>query len=588
MLKVRCSLKTPGSSKLSYFSNRFPYQVTHEKMNTYRTQLLCFTAAITVLTSLPVIAQEKGFSIEKLNNLESLRLEEIGKLRLIVEFRVLTFPFNMSDIAEEVENTFDERLNKIKRLHGSIVSGSNLIFNFKNAIYELEVRIKRMKRNMLSMNTGNVQSLPKRQKRFFSFMTNYDEGLQISEDLKNLFETVTQLKSATVTNREMINNITRTVIGAFSEQASQTMILQNQTIALGLNTLIVELQSDITQYEDKQRSIRWMMLHQKLDSSIVSVDEMDKQLKIIGRSLKGTDKELPFNNIHEYFSKVAVSFEISNGSFTFRMRIPIVESDHRTLYQIEKVPTRVDNKLIILDTQWSYLANTSDQVVKFASLHLCFKTEHAQQSVHLCEIQSPIHSTRDSKDCLTKSFTEEKIDLGTCGPFIRGVQFSNLTFIKQSEGRFFYFTQRNEILQIFCNGKENNVTLEPKMGMVRLSTGCIARTNHERLLVTDEVVAEPVWSSVLNVPLDRTQLGSLDEMNFGGLSVSYLYKSIDELNKIASSSGESPEIKIPDRNYRNDIIDLTKMLLFPGIMLIIFFVYLKCRRPQYAAVRTEK
>lgn len=557
-------------------------------MKSFLIQLLCLSSTFGILASTPVINQEKGFSIEKTNNLEGLWLNEIGSLKLIVEFRVLTFPFNMSDIVEDAENMFEEKLAKIKQLYDSQLNSNSLVFDFKSAIDDLDAKIKKMRKNMLSMTNGNVQSFQTRQKRFFSFMTNIDEGARISEDLKNLFETVKQLKNAAVDNRERIVNISRNVAGVFSEQASQTMLHQNQTKALELDVTILKLQKDIAQYEDKLRSIHSMMLHKKLESTIVSAEEMSKQLKIIGKSLNGTGRELPFNNIHEYFSKIAISHRIEGGVFTFEMKIPIVESEQRTLYQIEKVPTRVENKLIILDTQWSYLANTSDQVVKFASLHQCFKTEHAQKSVHLCEVQSTIHSMRSSKDCLTKSFAEEKIDLEACESFVRGVQFSNLTFIKRSEGRFFYFTQQNEVLQIFCNGKESIVTLEPEMGMVKLTAGCIAKTSHDRLLVTDKVEAEPFWSTVLNVPFDRKQLGVLDGLNFRGLSVNYLYKSVDELNQIASNSGQDPEIIIPERNYKNEILDWLNILVFPAVALILFLLYLVCRKPTYAVVATVK
>lgn len=557
-------------------------------MKSFQMFFLWLLNIITILSLTPVIAQEKSFSIEKTNNLEGLWLNEIGVLKLIVEFRVVTFPFNMSDLADELENSFIEKLTKIKQLYESQLSSNNLVAKFKNSIADLEKSIKKMKHDMQALTSGNVRSFQGRQKRFFPFMTSIDEGARISEDLKNLFETVKQLKSAAVDNRERLINISRSVASTFSEQASQTMLHQNQTIALEMDVLLLKLQKEIEHKKEALQSIQSMMKHRKLESTIISVEEMSKKLKSIGRSLNGTSRELPFNNILEYFSKVAITHNAQGGVLTFRMKIPIVESGERTLYQIEKVPTRVDNKLIILDTQWSYLANTSDQVVKFASLHQCFKTEHAQKTVHLCELQSTIHSTRGSKDCLTKSFVEEKIDLETCESFVRGVQFSNLTFIKRSEGRFFYFTQQNENLQIFCNGKESVVTLEPEMGMVKLSTGCVAKANHDRLLVTDEVDAEPVWSKVLNVPFDKKQIGELDELRFERLSVSYLYKSVDDLNKIASSSGQAPEITIFERNYKNDIIHWLNILVFPGVALILFLLYLLCRQPKYAIVATRK
>lgn len=475
---------------------------------------------LSTLFSVPNCAALLGqrYSLEHLSEFEGLRFEEIGKLRAIVKTSTLTFEFNISNLTSSIDEDVEKRYLGMQSVCQQNVCETNSLKMVKEALENFRRSLGKLKRQKHS-----------RSKRFL--MTD-DQGKLIEKDISNIIRTQGGFKNVLHDQFTKIKEVTNSLNENYDRLANQTMMHENNTRALWMNILSINEQFEVSEYIEKFKAIQRVMVNKRLDIDVVSAEDFSTQLKIVADSINGSQNELPFKDINDYYLKIKTHHHFENGTLTVKMDIPIIAKEVQTLYKIEKIPTRVNDQLVVLETQWSYLANSSKYISTFASLEMCYNPDEA---LYLCEVQSPLHPVNSDTDCLTKVFRERKIVLDDCNNFsMKHMSFSQLTFIKKSEGKYFYLSQQDEKVQIVCNGEPETVELTDRIGIITMSSGCVLIAKQVTLFVTGRKQEAPVVLSVINVTFDEDDFK--EKVQMGSMSTLHLYESIEEVKPPADTS----------------------------------------------------
>lgn len=465
------------------------------------------------------------FSLERIGELEGLRFERIGELNRIVKRHSLKINFDVQEQFDNLEKDFRRSYIEIEKVCVSQNKNCDLekltetFQRKKSEIHDLLGTKKRRKRDIMSL---------------IGLMSSQD-GTLIENDLKQLFVDVNKHHEYLRFLHIYIKNLTNFSEDFMFTLEESTMQGINMTKDAQISALIHDMIFKMSNFDLKLRSIYQVMINKKMDSEVFSIDEFKKALNNITRSLNGTDKVISFKTIREMYNNIETRYKVNEGNLIFEMQIPIVEDHSRSLYKIKSLPFQgSDDKLFLLDTQWSHVANDSEHIAYFLSLDTCLKTNEIAPT-YFCDLQSPLHVI-NSTECLAKAFNDRKIDFDSCESMIRGVKFSQLTFIHNGNNEYFYFANRAEKLLIYCQGNEYEKILTDKMGIIKLSPGCSIISDQVKLFANHPTKSLTV-SGDLNVSFDTE---SFDEkvklIRTKRFSMKPHYDSIKALNEVFSNS----------------------------------------------------
>lgn len=547
-------------NKINYLILKETFKLNYPT-STKMKELLSAVALLMTISESFSAFQSKNVGIQILDPLEALRFERIGNLKLITETRTLTFQFNLSSLMKNAEKKFKGGLHQIQTL----CSENDL---------SCEADVDRIVENSERRNIEllKIRDVLRTKRDIVSFFKVGKED-QIEADLKNLRQTTVELLEVLIDHKYKFLNLSKILNETIVRVASQ----DNQTMALKIEMLIANARIEMIQLDEKVKAIYQVMVNKRMDSDLLSVDEFQSHLDKIEATLKGTDKRLPFNNVREYFNKIEAKHFINEETFVVKMEIPIVEKSRRSLFKIHKIPARMDANLFVLDSGWSFLANDSTHISAFLSLELCHETEDDGGVTYHCEPQSPMLSINNDDDCITNAFKNRVIDIEACQSMIRVVKFSHLTFIKISDGQFFFHNEKNENLEVLCRGQHEVMTLPGQTGMISIKQGCTLISRFIKLLVVGRTEELPHWVNDMNVTFDEGKIKKLSN-NFKNnlIANAHLYQSINEFIKDTVSIEESIDIKPPEIIFEASVNEWI-VLGFIMIMLIVL-CFLCCRK----------
>lgn len=527
-------------------------------------------------------SDKKYFNIEALNPLQALRFEHVGSLKIIVETKTLTFNYDLTSLVENAGKEFNEKLEAMESLCDK--SDDNCGEDRRRLVQKL--------REINDQMNDFVKPKPSRKKRdLFGFMTQFD-GQTIQRDLRNLHKKSVEVLNVVKEHRQKIESIVRHLnkTAAWHDETARNNSLEFKKIKASL--VIFDTQHQLIEFSEILNSIYRLMINKRMDYGLIPTSKFQTKLDEIKTQLKDTNRTLPFGNVREYLNSVEALHTIDNKTLIIKMKIPIIEDNAWSLSKIQKLPAQSEDKLIMIDTQWSYLANDSSHILYFISLHLCLKSDHG---TFFCEVQSPMITIDTGDDCVTKAFKNLKIDMEVCAPEIRGIQFSHLTFVRYSDGQYFYFTNRNDRLQIICHGTEEDVTLSSQIGMIYLQPGCIVITKRVRILVTGRSEETPAyWNhNILNITFDlKTFKKSIEKINMPPILFTDIHENVQHLFKAMSFTTSPDEIKYKDIGYFAEVLTWREICLIIVIIVVLLIVILlsihSWRNRNYKKIGSEK
>lgn len=536
----------------------------------------CFAICVLIITVSANSDErdEKYFAVEALDPLQALKFEEVGSLKLIVETKTLTFNFNLSNLVETTDKGFKEKLALIKSLcddqnGGSCGKSISIIIEQLEAKKdELEDMVKKPK-------------LSREKRDIFGLMTQYD-GQKIHGDLKNMQKTLIKIHDLVNEHQAKLESIMLQLNQTAKWLDNSTAFNHNQSFRIEASMLIYESQHELSELSEKLSSIYRVMLSKRMDVGLISNSEFQKKLDGIESKLTGTSKTLPFRNVRDYLNNVEALHSIHNNTLTIEMRIPIIEERIWSLFKIHKLPAQNDDKLVILDTQWSYLANDSSHILNFISLDYCLNDDQ-KSSTYLCEVQSPLVTIDSDGDCITKAFKDRQIDMKVCAPMIRSVQYLQLTFVRYSDGQYFYFTNQDESLQIICHGVEEIVILKSKTGMIYLQPGCSVITERVKIFVTGRSYEAPHWNqNVLVIKFElETFKNSIENLKTPPVLFTHIHENVQHLLTAMSFHKNPKDIKHYNLNYLASFLSFEEAFFVAVtilLLLTLIFLCFCCRR----------
>lgn len=501
--------------------------------------------------------EKKYYTIETLNSLQGLRFEKVGSLKLIVETRLLTFNFNLTSMMETIDKGFNTKLQVMESLCGQNDEGC------KKEINKLIGKLGRRNDELKNMRHQKFPRSFLRFKRSFPGFMSESDGYKLRKDLEKVLQ---ELKLVLSQHHEAI----RLLREANLRLANATEIAHNRTDKIETSLLITKTHFETIELEDKVKAIYRVMANKRMDNELTSSSLFQSKLDDIEKTLNGTNRELPFRNVQEYFDKIETSHRVTEHTLLVEVKVPIVEKNARDLFKIQSIPIRVDDSFAFLETQWSFLANNSNSILTFTNLEPCYESDQATTS-YLCELQSPIQLGPDT-DWLTKSFRQGKIDISTCMTTVRVVKFSQLTFIKCGDGKYFYFANNNDTLQVSCRGNVENVTLTHLTGLLTMEPGCSAVSDNVKLFVTGRSIETPYWNqNVLNITLDLDDFKrTVERISAPSDSHTQLYENINELRKVWSLAKDPNGIKIEDVSVESEMMSWMMPCLFIFVIILCF------------------
>ena len=254
------------------------------------------------------------------------------------------------------------------------------------------------------------------------------------------------------------------------------------------------------------------------------------------------------------------------------MHIPIVEALPRTLHRVIEIPALFDDKLIMTDVEWKFMASDNETMLMFMSLEQCYKTRN---STYYCEAQSPIIDSHNSNDCVTNSFVKRKIDVKLCK--MLAAQFSKLTFIRIGvDGQYFYYTRENETLNITCGAKTESVELlQHTTGIIQLESECTAIASKYKLIKTNLRSQESLYykENILNIYFDIAEVqAKVEKVQSPLLSNVYYVENSKLIKDMAATLTDVP--KIDRLNFRASFANSEIILYLTMVGLVLFILHL--------------
>ncbi|CAG9809318.1 unnamed protein product [Chironomus riparius] len=516
-------------------------------MNTLQTLLLLVTS-ISITSS--------GLKIEPLEELEGLRFEEIGKLKLITSYVKLTFDVDIKSIDTLIFNQ-TRNLDIIKEFYGKDEKSNE---NRLNEIDRLRTNLALRKLELQDVLYGLIappeRNENRRKKRGFTFFDSLstEDGRKIEMDLNLLKNTINKMIDAHGGLKGHVINATELLNDTIDELGRRAQI----STALSVNDEV----------DRKVNAIIKMLSKERLSGDIITISEFYENIKNITGMLD-TNEELPYRKMAEYYYNLRVSHQVFGTTLKLEMDIPFVEKTPRTLYKIMEFPARFGDKLILTDVVWKYVAINSNESMMLESLDPCYKSSN---SVFYCETQSPLQSISKSDDCVTKALMSNTIDVELCK--IDTVKSSFLTFIRLSDGQYFYYTPTNETLNVTCKAKTTIEFLNASSsGILELDPECRVLTSGYKLLKSVKYQQSPYKKqNILCVSFDVEEvLKNIKKFNTTIVDNFYV-DSLSKIREMSKAIPDPPE-KIKDLQFIASFGNFEILQYLLMIVLAIFIIH---------------
>lgn len=486
-----------------------------------------------------------AFKIEELNDLQGLRFEEIGQLKLITKFKALNFHVNISTV-ETLINNATENLDLIAQLYKDDEKR-------KIDIEKLKTNLELRKLELQDILFGLIQSTRnnehKRRKRFLDFLSSAD-GRNIEKDLIRIKDTINNLIDVQGGLKKYVNNVTEFINGTIEELGKRATVAH----AIAVNDEV----------ERKVNAIMKLLTRERLSGDIITIPEFQESIGNITKNLTHGE-ELPYRKMIEYYYNLRVTHIVDNSVIKLEMDVPIIEQSSRTLYKIIEIPARDHDKLILTDAEWKYIAINSNESMVLMSLDPCYKQS---RSMFYCETQSPLKSI-DSHDCVTNALVKKKIDIKLCKTAV--VKSSNLTFIRLNDGQYFYYTPTNETLNITCRFEERSLSLLAQtIGILELESGCKAVANEYTLIKTVKYQESPyIKQNILSVSFDAKEI----KENFKKYNTPIVDKFyVDSLNILREMAVTIPDVPKIDKLHFAASFGNSEIVMYLLMILLTIFV----------------
>lgn len=269
-------------------------------------------------------------------------------------------------------------------------------------------------------------------------------------------------------------------------------------------------------------SIIHVQITKRLSSYLVPFDEFNVQLDKIKNNLT-ENEEIPHNTVYEYYHKLKVEHEIIADRLRLTVEIPIAQKTNWTLYKIDEFPARSNDSLLVTNVGWKYFANSSNEYTMFTGLESCFPTK----DYFLCESQSSIH-LKSEDDCLTNAFVTHMMNPKLCKTV--SVPFKQLTFIRLSNGKYFYYVPGDDKEEISIICKETKKETLTKSGVIILMSACSVKTAHYELAPTEYSNKIPPLEKILTTGFDPEYLEGIASGNLSVIDENPFYGNVERLH----------------------------------------------------------
>ncbi|XP_070503810.1 uncharacterized protein [Chironomus tepperi] len=401
-----------------------------------------------------------GYNLIPLKEMQALHFEEIGKLNLIQKYKAINFQINIREFIVSIQNA-TEHFSLVKDMFRNDSFTQNKLDNIK-----MVLDLKKMEfEDTLYGLVKTEENIHSRRKRETFGLLDKDDGRKINLHLEELRKKTNEIIH--------IGNSLRLVAH------NSSTLLNNTIMEISRKSAMMYLMDQRDEIERIVNAITRMLTERRMNSEIIPITELDKEIKNIKLN---SDETLPYNKLIDYYYNLCLNYTIDEDVIKVEVDIPIVEKLSRKLYKIIEIPARNEGKLIMTDVIWKYIAENDNETVVFMSLDVCHKSQH-NGIVYYCKTQSPIKN-KNSNDCLNNALSSKStIDMNLCK--YSAAQPTSLMFIKLNDGEYFYYTPENETLTVICGAEpKNEILVEKTSGIIELDPECIAVTSTYKLITT--------------------------------------------------------------------------------------------------------
>lgn len=486
---------------------------------------------------------------EVLSNRQGLRFERIGEMKLILEHHQLHFSVNFT-ILETLINETDETIEKHKNFDTNDEKFTNKMNMASKRLREFRIIFddifnhpdRKVRRQTIPLDPTSLAAFGK-------------SGSDVEDNLNLIHEGVMQTKN---------------FLSDMANELNALINIQNATLFdLTKQMMLDEIEAKMYEVKTNIRGTLTMQQQERLSSMFVSFDKFNAELHKIKETIKNSDtKEMPYRSNNEYYYKLKLSHSVEGKNLNLIVNVPVLEKTTRTLYKIHQIPSKDQNKLLITNSKWKYIANGTDNVALFETIEPCLKGTYPA-SRFFCVPKSPLISTKATSECLINALINGNIDFNSCHPI--SSKLKKLTFIKLGNGEYFYYSPKNQrhILTVKCNNTVEHEELYDELGILTLTSGCSLETKNFKILSTRTYKKSVSNSFDIGYKgQSRNQIKSLLEMPA-------YYNDIHEVsNPIYLKPEQETSV-----DYRNWII--LSILIVIGICVGLFvFIKVKMSQPE--------
>ena len=550
---------------------------------------------------LSIAKVQSEFQPESINT--GLTFVEISQAAIAHTSWQLAYFYDLKNYFELIKN-LEETINQIKAL---------CAISMKKKECEILLELLENHIDNSKYNAERVESFnnARRKKRaILGYIGDFNSwlfGYMTQEDAEVLAKNIRRLQARVVKQQELFENQLMIV--------EQTVNINNKTYN-DMKKAIAELNENLNEFErnvtinDKISTLTEIatliivshsqisqtlmdILQNSLNGQIINLisqKQIRKDLQIITENLKNHQR-LPINlkNQHPYniFAVTTSKATLYDKKILIKLRIPIIDRDELFLYKTIPIPSKIEEKLIIIVPTTKYFLYSRNKVeltpITYEELNKCQKTTRNEL---LCTPESPTIVSREAS-CELSLLTDLKKETIQDVCEFRFVPKKNY-FIQIHENNEFYCVINTPIMITeTCPESTNEMISITQNGKIKIKPGCTIRTNEIKITAYKTIEAptqllNPIFQ--LN-KVNRKNIieiaGNLSYLMDRNFSVVVLENRDDEIiqlsNKIKEDMKKVKEkIKIEDMIYNKGQDTYTTILLTSvGIILIIIF-YKKC------------
>ncbi|CAG9133832.1 unnamed protein product [Plutella xylostella] len=460
------------------------------------------------------LQESQGFYFDKISDMQFIR----DRWKLVVFYNMSTYWQGIHDVKQYVYH-IKELCDTSNTQYGSMTMQlEHEISEIEHYNTLLRSHNKRKKRGLINgvgyvanslfgilddnfaeQYEKDIQKITQNENHIQDLVKNQTLVLEAESNILHRNENIMKKQFSFIRNH--IKNLTTTINGVRLDY--------NNTIYIMSSSLAIHI--ILTNLRATQNSLINMVTdisQGHIDSRLLSPEQLEAQLNIISRQLRG-DLSLPISktSIKDLYKLLRVFVRVRNDYLIMEVNIPLVNNELLQLDKIISMPQRKDNHTFYVIPALPYIAFNlrKDMGVLLSEQELQKCTTVSEEKI-LCSLEKPIYNLNIKRSLCKMNLIDSEANTPTCRS---QVSTCSEKWIKLHDNNKWLYACCNECtVRIFCPAGVTIKTIYNN-GIVDLGQGCTLKSDSFTIYAHNKLFNELNISTAINVSQQKSILNTI-------------------------------------------------------------------------------